>query len=344
MTYTVEDDEYARYYDTLNDDARQAVTPSNPQLDALNVATLTTAELKALPPPTWLVDGLVPVDSTVLLYGASGAGKSFVAVDLACSVATGRAFHGRKVRQGGVLYVAAEGAAGLGQRVDAWEQYNAADAWGATWVKRAVNMFDVSWSSVFIDYVLRMDVLPSLILFDTWARCTVGADENSARDVGVVLEHLERLRAATGATVMPIHHTGKDSSRGARGSSAIKGAMDTELEVSATDQAVTLKTTKQKDAAEAEPIKFTREQVGASCVLTTGGVIVAGKVTTKALETLEALKRIHQPGGMPASKWEAAAPCATSTFYEHIKALLDAGLVVNVGTTSRRLFSPKDDH
>ena len=74
--------------------------------------------------PRWLVRGLLEQDSLLCLYGEPGHGKSFVSVDLACSVATGRDFHGQKVRRGPVVLIAGEGRSGLLRRVAAWELHH----------------------------------------------------------------------------------------------------------------------------------------------------------------------------------------------------------------------------
>ncbi len=99
---------------TYLDQARNGASAGYPLLSA--------AELAALPPPSWLIDGMVPAGGLNVLYGASGAGKSFLGLDFALCTATGLAWWGRDVAQGGVAFIAAEGVAGLSARVDAWTQ------------------------------------------------------------------------------------------------------------------------------------------------------------------------------------------------------------------------------
>src|SRR5262245_2170784 len=84
----------------------------------------------------------------------------------------------------------------------------------------------------------------------------VGADENSIQDIGIIVAHLDRIRRAAGSCVLVVHHAGKDIANGARGSTALRAAVNTELEVAGTDDQIMVKVTKQKDAPEAPPLRF----------------------------------------------------------------------------------------
>jgi RecA-family ATPase len=81
---------------------------------------LSLDEIERLPPLEWLIEGLMPAGGLAVLYGAPKLGKSFLALDWALSVAAGRRWLGRNVRQGDVVYVYAEGVSGLKARVAAW--------------------------------------------------------------------------------------------------------------------------------------------------------------------------------------------------------------------------------
>jgi RecA-family ATPase len=99
-----------------------------------------------------------------------------------------------------------------------------------------------------IDFVREISWLqPSLVIIDTLARCMIGGDENSARDMGLFVEACSRVQK-TGAAVMVIHHTGKNSATGPRGSSALFGAADTIIELSNDDGLIQLRCEKSKDA------------------------------------------------------------------------------------------------
>lgn len=68
---------------------------------------------------SYLVKGWLARGAVSMLYGPSNTGKSFLALDIAYHVAKGVPWGGRRVRQGNVLYVAAEGGSGFNNRVAA---------------------------------------------------------------------------------------------------------------------------------------------------------------------------------------------------------------------------------
>lgn len=171
-------------------------------VEQLRSRLLTTDEVRNLPPPKPLIDGYLNLDSVALLYGASGAGKSFAALDIAMSVTSRRRWFGRDVTNGGALYVVAEGAGGIGQRTEAWMTHHGTEG-TVTWLPEAVNIYSPQWASALAELVA--DLQPVLVVVDTFARCIVGADENSARDVGQAVAHLDQIRRAAGCCVLIVH-------------------------------------------------------------------------------------------------------------------------------------------
>jgi hypothetical protein len=134
-------------------------------------------------------------------------------------------------------------------------------------IPEAVNIGSPLDVSALAQLIIDLGVV--LVIVDTLARCTVGADENSSKDMGVMVACLDYWRSL-GAAVLLVHHPGKDVTKGGRGSSAIHGAVDTELVLTRpSDTAPGRKLTnpKQKDAVEAEPIALTLKVVGASAVM-----------------------------------------------------------------------------
>lgn len=313
---------------------RASTTPDVSVRESFAARVLSTSRLCALPPQRFLIDGLVPDDAVTLLYGPSGAGKSFVAIDMAMHIATGTWWQGREVRGGKVLYVIAESAAGVGPRVEAWQEHHRLDVddfHGVAWIPEPVNLFDPSSAGLLRGWV--EDNKPACVFIDTLARCAVGAEENSAKDMGRVIEQVDLLRRPCGSAVMLVHHAGKNVEHGARGSSALRAAVDAELEVTGDDSRITLRTTKQKNAPEALPIRLELRQVATSCVvLKARADSLTGELSAGAQSTLESLRRIEVPGGIPTTAWCKASQQADRTFYDHRKRLLDAGLVRNIGT------------
>ncbi len=224
---------------------------------------LSPSELKTLSPPEWLIDGFLPAAGFAFMYGAPGAGKSFVALDIAMSVAAGREWGGKNTGQGGALYIVGEGAIGITQRVAAWEK--AHGNMKADDMRFLLQPVDAS-DQQMIDKLKRsienkMRPPPALIVVDTLARCFGSSDENSARDMNTFIRNLDSIRTATGAAIMVIHHSGKDLERGERGSSALRGAADTILNLKGKKGLITLECDKQKDGKPFEPIGLTLQAV-----------------------------------------------------------------------------------
>ncbi|MFC4353390.1 AAA family ATPase [Fodinicurvata halophila] len=197
-------------------------------------ALLTFQELMELPPLSFLVEETLVQGSFALMYGAPKAGKTFLALDMALSVAAGRTWQGRETQRGHVLYVSAEGTGGLPQRVTAWIESARLDDLERkrltqnfrVW-RNPVNLCSQDETAGLIGAIRDEQLDPVLIVVDTLARCFVG-NENSAEDMGKFIAGVDSLRDAfPGATVLVIHHQGKDEEKGARGSTALRGAIDT---------------------------------------------------------------------------------------------------------------------
>lgn len=210
---------------------------------ALRAAMLDRAALSTIPKLKPLVDGWLMRNTLARVYGPSGHGKSFVMIDLAACVGTGVDWHGHAVSQGEVWYMVAEGAEGIDARVSAWEAAHGVPLAGVRFLPMPVQVGSPEWEA--LEHMAAAD-RPAMIVGDTQARITVGVDENSAREMGEVVAHLERLRERSGACVLLVHHSGVNGEH-ARGSSSIRAAMQTELAVSKAGSVVTVRTVKQKD-------------------------------------------------------------------------------------------------
>lgn len=209
------------------------------------------------PQPEWLVKGLVPKAGLGMVYGASGTGKSFFVLDLACSIARGIQWRDRKVKQGNVLYVCAEGAGGFRSRGKAYVLHNQVDLSASLFmIPAAPNFLSATDPNEVIDEARRIDA--SLVVVDTLAQVTPGGDENSAAEMGKALEQCRRIYETTGATVLLVHHAGKDASRGARGWSGIRAAADFEIEVTAAAGGAEkiARVTKMKDGRDGDAFGF----------------------------------------------------------------------------------------
>ena len=200
----------------------------------------------ARPAPTWIVKGVIPRAELVVLFGESGSGKSFVALDLAACIARGLPWRGRRVNAGRVVYIAAEGAGGFRNRVVALVQQQQ-----LTYADLArIDIIDAAPNMLIKDDALdvaRAIGNADIVIVDTWAQVTAGGNENAGEDMGKALAHCKGIHRATGATVLLVHHSGKDASKGARGWSGLRAAADAELEVIRLAGGRLLRTSKQKD-------------------------------------------------------------------------------------------------
>lgn len=187
--------------------------------------------VEALPEPSWLINGVLPDKSFAVLYGEPGSGKSFLALDWALSVAHARPWLGRSVSDGDVVLVAAEDASDLKYRRRAWHVTHMRKE--KDYEERVAYMPE-AWDMVngwptFIKDLKIIGWKPRLVIVDTLARCFDG-DENSAQELGAFIKGCDAVRKSfPRATVLVVHHTGKDADRGGRGSSALRGACDTEM-------------------------------------------------------------------------------------------------------------------
>lgn len=230
-------------------------------VDALIGSMLTAAQLRALPPPRPLINGIVDMATTAWLIGPSGSYKSFVALDWAAHVGLGRDWHGHAVTQGLSVYIVAEGATGIRLRVDAWER-TYGPMKDVLFLPRPIQADERRATGEWTTLVQACARLkPVLVIVDTQARVTVGIEENSATDMGVYIEQADRIKRETGACVLTVHHSGRTGTD-ARGSSALDGAQDAELRVERGDDGkVLLYADKQKDQAQLDPIELTMRLV-----------------------------------------------------------------------------------
>lgn len=210
-----------------------------------------SAESLAQRDPTgWLIKGVLPDADMGVLFGASGSGKSFAALDMAGSIARGVDWRGRRVRKGRVIVIAAEGGGGYGKRIKAYCQHHMIEMrdLGIGVITAAPNFLEAEDISDVVSSITAAGGA-SLLIVDTFAQVTPGANENAGEDMGLALKNARGLREATGAMCLLIHHAGKDASKGARGWSGIKAAADVEIEISREEESPVrqMRTSKMKD-------------------------------------------------------------------------------------------------
>ncbi|SCC95884.1 Primase 2 [Thiomonas sp. X19] len=219
----------------------------------------TAAELAALPPLVWLVRGVLPAEGLAALFGASGSGKTFLALDAAAAIAEGRRWFTYRVRPAPVVYVGLEGEAGLSQRVQAWDKHHGRPA--PEGLRFVVSQpFDLLQPDDVAELAEACRGA-GLVVLDTLNRAAPGVDENSSQDMGRIIEAAADLQRRIGGLVLLIHHAGKDSTKGMRGHSSLHAALDAAIEVRRDGDAREWRIAKSKDGADAESIPFRLEVV-----------------------------------------------------------------------------------
>ncbi|GHT83336.1 hypothetical protein FACS1894137_04180 [Spirochaetia bacterium] len=214
-------------------------------------------------PSSWLVKGLIETDSFGCLFGDPGAGKSFLAIELAACVATGTPFYGLEVkRPGPVIYLAGEGRAGLIRRFNAWSiarRIPIKDAplflnSGAVSLIEDISM--VSMVKALKTLIKELGRPPALVILDTWSR-TLGGDDSAPSDAAAGVAALDALRARfENFAALVVHHEGHLKGRG-RGWSGLRAAVDVEIRADrGKDDLLRLECTKSKDTKPIEPMAF----------------------------------------------------------------------------------------
>ena len=275
--------------------------------------TLDIKALSNLPPVEWLIKDIITADGFGITYGPPASLKSFLLIAWSLHIASGTPWLGHPVKQGGVLYVAGEGVRGMGRRIRAWLRHHGMDGVDLPFrlLPASVNLTDPEQLAKLIRTAVAAAEAEgtkiALVVIDTVARAIPGADENSAQDMGRLVAAVERIKADVACHVHGVHHSGKDADRGARGSSALLGAVDTMVKITREGERITLEVEKQKDDEEAKPITLHVEKVDLSHGLTVeqslvlvaqpDPVVVPRSWNEEHIDLLLEVAGIVQPGG-----------------------------------------------
>ncbi len=252
-------------FDVLADLLERAREPEPPPLP------LSVAFADELPdtftPPDELVEGVLTAGAGSVLYGDSNSGKTFLMLDMACAVARGVPWLGRRTEPGLVVYLAAESPQSVRSRLQAYQRHHGCKVPNFAIVQSPIDLFDDDSDTDKIIKTVRQieqqrGMKARLIVGDTLARLSAGANENAGQDMGLVVRRFDRIRSETGAHFALIHHSGKNAANGARGWSGIRAAVDTEIEITDSPAGRCCEITKQRDlATKGERIGFKLEGV-----------------------------------------------------------------------------------
>lgn len=219
--------------------------------------------LTAQPAPLkWLVNGWMPEQCLGMLHGPSGAGKTFIMLDMMLHVVTGRQWNDRDTKQGCVVYLAGEGNYGIRARLAAWKEHHKAASINEIGVSKCgcdLNTPDgFNFAVSYLREVARTKSIRAIVV-DTLHRFLSG-DENSAQDAKTMIDACDRLKREFNASVWLVHHTGlsETAQNRARGSSAWRGALDVEIGIKPNEEGDggILSQFKMKDAERAPSLEY----------------------------------------------------------------------------------------
>lgn len=248
-------------------DERLSIIQSAKKVEKKSAFPLVKIGSRDLKARQWLIKGLISKHSFTSIFGASYTGKSYIAVDLACRVATGEDFCGYPVKTpGAVVYIAGEGYDGIEKRFLAWSIKNNKKmdelpiyislmpaALGNDDIMKTVEESVRDVSSLH-------DGKISLIIFDTWARNFEG-NENDSADTSAAVRTIDNLKNTYECAALIVHHTGKGDQTKARGSSVLYGALDFEFSVTNKNSTIHMENTKMKDGTPPPILRFGFENI-----------------------------------------------------------------------------------
>ena len=283
---------------------------------------------------SYAVQEVLPTGALVLCSGESEAGKSFLAVGLAGSLATGRSFLGWRVREPGqVVYLAGEGQAGIGVRLRAWKLFHgiapSTRIGVSTWLEPFA-LTDAAARRRFLSAIRHTS--PRAVIVDTYNVFSGVDDENSAGETGRFLRAVRALqRDLDGAAIIIVHHRNAAGDK-ARGSTALHAGVDVAWKLERTDDLRTFASEKAKDGAGFESLSVTLRAVDGvpSCVLVPTHTLDVQDVPALSgpqRQALTALVSSFGDDGVTATDWMAAARLSRPTFFRAIKVLTDRALV-----------------
>ena len=326
--------------------------------------------------PKWVIKNVAEEDSLIGVFGSAKTGKSFVTVDMACCVATGKDWHEKKTKEGLVLYIAGEGINGLSRRMLAWEQVNDKSLKDSKlhYSQRGVQMLDDLDAEMMRNEALALQDIykeaPKLVVIDTLARNFGPGNENSTEDMNRFVSNVDRfIREEFRCAVMIVHHVGHNEGGRGRGSSVLPAALDAEYRVTKNDDeadrshwSLDLEQTLIKDGRGISPMRFAFQETEFHHLVdedgdpTTSGALVnvpyMAKVLDKPLyekqqKVLDALKQIHMNKlaieGMDKDVFVTQKELRDACGFDISKAkkrLIELGLIVQIETHK---FTPKDD-
>lgn len=218
---------------------------------------LSGADVLALKSVSWRVKGILPASGLAAIFGQPGSAKTFIALDMAFAVAEGAEWFDMRTHACPVVYVNLESCGGLKKRLAAWQMDKKRSIPDA--VRFVIEPFHILED---VDALAQGIESGTVVFLDTLNAAAPGLDENSSRDMGLILEAAKKLQRLTEGLVVLVHHCGKDSNKGLRGHSSLLAALDAAVEVGRNGDARYWRISKAKEAEDGTRRGFRLKTVG----------------------------------------------------------------------------------
>ncbi len=229
-------------------------------------------DLHDIEPPPFLIDGVIPSRSVNMLFGEFNLGKTFLAIDWAACVATGRNWIGRETLQGDVLYVASEGDPGnLGTRTEAWRQHYEDAPLSILFYTDIVDL--VNNADELLREAVARGLRPRLIIIDTLAMAMAEGENDNDMMNGLIrklrsLQEYEVEGEVHEVAWLLVHHVGWSDKGRPRGGSGMPAGLDYVIGIKdGPSDTIEVFHYKAKNSAKFLPMLFEQVQVADSLVL-----------------------------------------------------------------------------
>jgi len=307
-------------------------------MKALNFVTV--EDLKAMGDPEWLIDGVLPMGGTAMLFGKGESFKSFIALDMMNCVVTGTDFAGRKTKQVKGLYIAAEGGPQLKKRWIAWELHNDTEVNNMDLIMDEAIMLDDPHEVEQYAQVIKERGY-QFIIFDTLRTSVSGDSSEGDKAFSAVTKSMRILARVCDATVLVVHHTTKGDDSTYAGWNSLATNSATVMRVKRNDDSpfATLECTKQKDSDRFAPMMFESKKIekADSLVMVHKGLATIRKkapVEVNAIVTYLKDNKVRKATKNDIAKgldmWREAKSCPTSAFDALLGEAVKAGQVKRV--------------
>ncbi len=320
------------------------------------------------PDTCWLIDDYMPASSIGVLFGDSESWKTFLAIDMAGCIATGRQWRGKDVRQGNVLFIAGEGGYGLRARIQAWFDYHGEPMRNFAVSTVPLELCDPKNADDLIADIRRFAGNEQFvfIVLDTLSTHFGSGDENVSADMNKFRRAVLKLSKATDAAVAIIHHPGHNNKDREKGAITLRQGIDWGYRVERVGDVTTITPTKTKDAPKPPPLSWTLQTVPLPWVDAkqkpiNGAVLVPATLASTSASTNQmltrqqrialtaldtAIDRHGEDGAALVGDWKRVAIDAGITqsesrqgkyaaFQRAVDALVDGGHVIQEGNAFR---------